>query len=128
MIIFFLNILFFKFWEKSDVEREIIWENFRKNDMWKGNNRRKFWKKTKRKKTGDRNHKKRGKKILGKIVEEKKDLGRKFRKIILWIVPLHGKRILSSPSKLERPPVNGEDGLRRKPKAIKLACVLPIKI
>ena len=28
MILFFLNILFFNFWEKSGVEREIIGENF----------------------------------------------------------------------------------------------------
>jgi hypothetical protein len=29
----FLNILFFSFWEKSNVEREIIGENFGKNEM-----------------------------------------------------------------------------------------------
>jgi hypothetical protein len=33
--------------------------------------------------------KKRGKKILGEIVGKKKDVGRKFWKIILLIVPLH---------------------------------------
>ena len=36
MIVFFLNILFFNFWEKSDVKREIIKENFEKKwDMKK---------------------------------------------------------------------------------------------
>ena len=31
--------------KKNNVEREIIRENFEKNDMWKRNSRRKFWKK-----------------------------------------------------------------------------------
>jgi hypothetical protein len=44
------------------------------------------------------------------------------------IYAARGKRILSSPKGLERPPVNGEDGLRRNPKAIKLTRVLFIKI
>ena len=47
MIVFFLNILLFNFWEKNDVEREIIGENFENNEMWKRNSRRKFWKKKK---------------------------------------------------------------------------------
>jgi hypothetical protein len=32
-IVFFLNILFFNFWEKRDVEREIVGENFGKREM-----------------------------------------------------------------------------------------------
>jgi hypothetical protein len=50
MIVFFLNILFFQLLRKSDVEREIIAENFEKNEMRKRNSRRKFWKKKERKK------------------------------------------------------------------------------
>ena len=47
MIVFFLNILFFNFREKSDVEREIIGKHFGKNEMRQRNSRRKFWKKKK---------------------------------------------------------------------------------
>ena len=46
-IVFFLNILFFNFWEKRDVEREIVGENLGKREMWKRNSRRKFWEKRK---------------------------------------------------------------------------------
>jgi hypothetical protein len=42
MIVFFLNILFFNFREKNDVKREIIGENFGKNEMRKRNSMRKF--------------------------------------------------------------------------------------
>ena len=46
-IVFFINILFFNFWEKVDVEIEIVGENFRKREMWKRNCKRKFWEKRK---------------------------------------------------------------------------------
>ena len=72
MIVFFLNILLFQLLrkkKKSDMEREIIGENFGNNEMWKRNSRRKFWKKRKQVRN---NKKKCGKKILGEIVGEKK--------------------------------------------------------
>ena len=77
MILFFLNILFFNFWEKSDVEREIIEENFGNNEMWKRNNMRKILKK---KKQVRETIKKCGNKILREIVGEKKDMGENLGK------------------------------------------------
>ena len=55
--------------KKSDVEREIIGENFGDNEMWKRNNTKKFWKK--KKQVGE-TIKKMWKENLGEIVGEKK--------------------------------------------------------
>jgi hypothetical protein len=45
-IVFFLNILFFNFWEKIDVEREIV-RKFWKKEIYKRNSRKFFWEKIK---------------------------------------------------------------------------------
>ena len=39
----FLNIIFFNFWKKRDMEREIVGEIFWKREMWKINSRENKW-------------------------------------------------------------------------------------
>ena len=72
MIVFFLNILLFNFWEKSDVERELIGENFEKKKKQVRETIKKTWEEN-----------------FGRDSGRKKDVERKIRKIALWIIPLH---------------------------------------
>jgi hypothetical protein len=58
-----VNIIFFNFWGKRDVEREIVGRKFWKKRDVEKKGRRKFWEKSKNK---------RGKKIFGEIAGEKK--------------------------------------------------------